>query len=58
MGSRLDIYNKLPVVFPATRDRWAPVKEFIISLLFALQNGNNNRRGVNSQYLSLVNTVK
>ena len=29
------------VVFSETRDRWAPVKAFIISLLFALHNGSH-----------------
>ena len=32
-----------PFTFPETRNRWAPVLEFTISLLFALQNGSNNR---------------
>ena len=39
---------------PETRYRWAQVEEFTISLLFALQNGRNNRNRVNSQSLSLV----
>ena len=60
MCSRLDIYNwplwasgwilttSFSFVFPETGDRWAPVKACtIIYLLFALQNGNNNR--LNSQ---------
>ena len=42
--------------FPETRDRWAPVEEFTISLLFALQNGSNNRSRVSNQSLSLVDT--
>ena len=42
--------------FPETRDRWAPVEEFTVSLLFALQNGNNSKNRVNSQCLSLVHT--
>jgi len=43
VGFRLDI--KL-LAFSETRDRWAPVKAFTISLLFALQNGSNNRNRV------------
>ena len=37
------------------KNRLAPVKEFTTSLLFALQNGSNNRNRVNSQSLSIVN---
>ena len=44
--------------FPETRVRWAPVETFTISLLFALQNGINNRKRVKSQCLSLVNTLR
>ena len=40
------------------KDRWAPGKELTTSLLFALQNGSNNRNRENSQILSLVNTLK
>ena len=32
----------------------APVKAWTISLLFALQNGSNNRNRINSQSSSLV----
>ena len=46
------------LAFPETRERWAPVKAFTVSFLFALCNGNDNRNRVNSQCLSLVNTFK
>ena len=38
-------------------DSWASVKAFTICLLFALQNGSNNRNRVKSQCLSLVNSL-
>ena len=50
--------NSLLYTSPETRDRWAPVKVFIISLLLALQNGSNNRNRVNNKTLSLANTLR
>ena len=41
-------------MFSKTRDRWAPVQAWTTNLLFALQNGSNNRNRINSQSLSLV----
>ena len=50
-------YLKL-LAFSEKRHRWAPVKVFTTSLLFALQNGSNSRNKVNSQCLSLENTLR
>ena len=44
-----------PLCISSIKNRWAPAEEFTTSLLFALQNGSNNRNRVNSQSLSLVN---
>ena len=38
----------LKIAFLETRDRWAPVKAFTISFLFAFPNGSNNSNRVNS----------
>ena len=50
--------TSLLFALPETRDRWAPVEEFTVSLLLVLQNGSNNRSRVNNQSLSLVNTSR
>ena len=50
--------SSLMFAFPEIRDRWAPVKAFTISLLFALQNGSNNRNRVNNQSLPPVKTLR
>ena len=50
--------TSLQSAFAETRDRWSSVKAFTISLLFALQNGSNNRNRINSLSLSLVNTLR
>ena len=40
------------LAFPETSNRRAPVEKFTINLLFALQNGSNNRNRINNQCLS------
>ena len=56
VGFRLDTYSSL--AFLETRDRWAPVEAFTVSLLFALRNGSNKRNKVNSKCLSFINTLR
>ena len=49
--------TSLLFAFPETGARWAPGQTFTVNLLFALQNRNNNRNKVNSQALSLEDTL-